>query len=157
VNHDGKRDGKSRKNEAHPKTSMVVVAASIPSTSTALRWWCKTRDKVEALWRVARLLSREIGRGEEKGQRPRENSLLKLAEEKGVPSRGVPSGGGSGGGPRPTTAGGRHRPASGGRGWHGDMERLGLGRKGADRWVPWHSSGARSNEFESNSKFKRFI
>jgi hypothetical protein len=57
---------------------------------------------------------------------------------------GVPSGGG------------RHRPTSDERGRRGDMERPIQGRKGADWWVPWHSSGARSNEFESDSKFKRF-
>jgi hypothetical protein len=64
---------------------------------------------------------------------------------------------GEGPGRRQRAAEGWHRPARGGRGWCGDMERLGLGRKLADGWVPWHSSGARSNEFESDSKFKRFL
>jgi hypothetical protein len=54
----------------------------------------------------------------------------------------MPSGGWSGGG-----------PASNER---GDMEHPGQERKEADRWVPWHSSGAWSNELESVSKFKWF-
>jgi hypothetical protein len=52
--------------------------------------------------------------------------------------------------------GGWHQPTSGGRRRCDDMERPGQGRKGVDRWVPWHSSSARSNEFESDSKFKWF-
>jgi hypothetical protein len=52
---------KRGKNEAHPKTSTTAAAASIPLALAVLRWWCRTGGKVEALWRVARLLSREIG------------------------------------------------------------------------------------------------
>jgi hypothetical protein len=48
-----------------------------------------------------------------------------------------------------------HCPKANG-GEQGFEQTVKQGRKAADLWVPWHSSGTQSNEFESNSKFKWF-
>jgi hypothetical protein len=49
----------------------------------------------------------------------------------------------------------QHCPKAGGSGQR-FRQTMKQGRKVAERWTPRHSSGARSNEFESDSKFKRF-